>query len=606
MSTEAEFVSLAIDQVRPSSRNPRKTFDQAALDQLAASIESKGVLEPILVRPRTLWQRICGWLMVEHASVSREGDVDSFGKIFRQESFSEIGITFKSAKQWKEVAAALVADGRAEPMPDDRAEFGTTAGALAPCKGDPLGLGVDHYELVAGERRWRASALAGKDTIPALVRELSDHDAAEIRVIENDQREDVAPLEQAEGYADLIAMGDDVESIAAKIGRPAKYVTARLTLVRLVDALKDELREGKLPFGHAHLLARLPAAEQLAVLTTRGGIYDHRGMACSLSYLREIIRDYTLPLSAAPWKWADEALVPAAGSCTACPKRSGNNRTLFDDLVHDAPILSGKSGKSLADKEGKVEYCTDRTCYAAKQTAFVELQVKRIAEKNEGEAIKVSSQYYRESEGVLSADKYDTVSAKEAKRLKPGEVKEAVVVDGEEAGRVIHVKVRKNSATAKRDDGYAKQERERREKAKAENAARTAAIGLIADGTMKLTMKHTGNWQALAMAMAKVSGGEVCRWVADRRELPASKEKWDNVGRVDKHIKDLETSEECLALVAELIAGKLAQGYFLGAADGRLWAAFGIDRAKLVKDAQKALAKPAPKKPAKKRKAAKA
>src|SRR6185295_6459910 len=355
VSTEPEFVSLALDQVKPSARNPRKTFDAAALDQLAASIAAKGVLEPILVRPRTLWQRVCGFVMGQRRIL----DVGDNGYGLGVGQFQSAGIAFGKGKSlFDDVIEQLIAEGRAVASKGVNYSWHPGPKALDPVVDkDPIGLGIDHYELICGERRWRASAIAGKETIPALVRDLSDHDAAEIRVIENDQREDVPPLEQAEGYADLVAMGDDVESIAAKIGRPAKYVTARLTLTNLIPTLKSDLRTGKLPFGHAHILARLPAVEQTAFLQSEGlyeGYGQNRDRVVSITEMKNDLRRYTPCLSGAPWKWDDVTLVPAAGSCSACPKRSGAKPTLFDELVAEDERPLDLNAKP---KAGKPEYC---------------------------------------------------------------------------------------------------------------------------------------------------------------------------------------------------------------------------------------------------------
>lgn len=590
-STEPEFVSLALDQVRPSPRNPRKTFDAASLDQLAASIAAKGVLEPILVRPRTLWQRVCGFVMGQ----KRIMDADGQGYGLGVGQFEGAGIAFGRMKKkslYDDVIGQLLTEWRIEKQPIGYTGYRPGPKALDPVTDkDPLGLGIDHYELICGERRWRASTIAGKETVPALVRDLDDHEAAEIRVIENDQREDVPPLEQAEGYADLIAMGDDVESIAAKIGRPAKYVTARLTLMNLIPTLKSDLRTGKLPFGHAHILARLPAVEQTAFLQNEG-LYEvygqNRDRVVSISEIKRDLRDYTPCLSGAPWKWDDATLVPAAGSCSACLKRSGAKPTLFDELIADDERPIDLKAKP---KAGKPEYCTDRTCYATKQTAFVELQLKSVAEKSEGTApLKISTRYMPQTEGVIGTDRYQVVTKKEAKAAKPGELKQAVVVEGDGIGHVVTVRVKKQT-TARLNDGHAAQEKKRREEAKAENRARIICLGKVADAVVKHG-PDLDTLVALAKAMADVAGGEVCRWIADRREIPPAKNAWEQAERVVKHAGDLETTDEALGLIAELIAGKHAQYGLTREGRKSLWTAFGIPLDEVRKQAKAEPAKP--------------
>src|SRR6266481_4376171 len=108
-------------------------------------------------------------------------------------------------------------------------------GVLQPILVRPLPKGAaDTYELVAGARRYRASKLAGRESIPATVRELTDAQALELQVIENVQRVDVHPLDEAEGYAALVELQPDtytVESIAARVGRSPAYVSGRLRLI---------------------------------------------------------------------------------------------------------------------------------------------------------------------------------------------------------------------------------------------------------------------------------------------------------------------------------------------------------------------------------------
>jgi len=115
-------------------------------------------------------------------------------------------------------------------------------GVLQPILLRPLPEGeAGTYELVAGARRFRASKLAKRESIPATVRELTDAQALELQVIENVQRVDVHPLDEAQGYAALIELQPDtytVESIAARVGRSPGYVNGRLRLIQLIPEAK--------------------------------------------------------------------------------------------------------------------------------------------------------------------------------------------------------------------------------------------------------------------------------------------------------------------------------------------------------------------------------
>jgi len=144
------------------------------------------------------------------------------------------------------------------------------------------------YELVAGERRLRAAQMAGLEEIPAIVREYTDVQVLEIQVIENLQRDDLHPLEEADGYLKLSKMkGYDVAKIAARIGRSVKYVYDRMKLVSLVKEAREIFLAGRVTPGHAILLARLKPGDQTRAIDpnearerygrTGGGLWETEG-----------------------------------------------------------------------------------------------------------------------------------------------------------------------------------------------------------------------------------------------------------------------------------------------------------------------------------------
>ena len=161
------FVSL--DDIRPNSAQPRKVFDQEALQDLAASIREHGVIQPVLLRP---------------------------------------------------------------------AKTG--------------------FELVAGERRWRAARQAGLKQIPAIVRELTDRQNMFYALIENMQREDLNSIEEARGMEEMMsAFGLNQEETAKTIGKSRSYVTNALRLLRLPQDVQDMVMDGRLSAGHARAIAGL-------------------------------------------------------------------------------------------------------------------------------------------------------------------------------------------------------------------------------------------------------------------------------------------------------------------------------------------------------------
>jgi len=124
----------------------------------------------------------------------------------------------------------------------------------------------ERYELIAGERRWRAAVAAGLATIPALVRTADDRESLEVAMIENLQRENLDPLEEAMGFAHLMeAYGFTQEAVARRVGRSRPAIANALRLLGLSDAIKALVREGRLSAGAARTLLAIPAARRDAV-----------------------------------------------------------------------------------------------------------------------------------------------------------------------------------------------------------------------------------------------------------------------------------------------------------------------------------------------------
>ena len=218
-------------------------------------------------------------------------------------------------------------------------------------KCNPIGAGHPTYEIVVGECRWRAARLAGQTDIPAFWRELDDKQVLEIQVVENLQRRDVHPIEEAEGYQALMKKhGYTADQIAAKIGKSRSYVYGRLKFADLCRDAREAFYEGRLDASTALLVARIPG-ETLQKKATKEVTcgYDNQ----PLSYRNaktHILHRYTLSLARATFKPDDATLLPKIGACTDCPKRSGNCRDLFND-IEDADV------------------CTDPDCFEEKRMA---------------------------------------------------------------------------------------------------------------------------------------------------------------------------------------------------------------------------------------------
>jgi ParB family chromosome partitioning protein len=119
------------------------------------------------------------------------------------------------------------------------------------------------FELIAGERRWRAAKLAGLTRVPVVVKDVPDESLLEIALIENIQREDLNPIEEAQAYRKLIeTVGLTQEALAARVGRDRSYITNYLRLLRLPEDLQQLVREGRLSTGHARTILALNHPDQ--------------------------------------------------------------------------------------------------------------------------------------------------------------------------------------------------------------------------------------------------------------------------------------------------------------------------------------------------------
>jgi ParB family transcriptional regulator, chromosome partitioning protein len=170
---------VAIEFLRPNPRNPRRNFAETELDELAASMRERGIIQPIVVRP------------------IRGSD--------------------------------------------------------------------DSYEIIAGERRWRAAQRAGLHVVPIVQLDVNDGEALELAIIENVQRTDLNPLEEAMGYQSLATEFDHSQDAIAKIvGKSRSHVANTLRLLKLPEPVKAYIAEGKISAGHARMLIGQPDPERIA------------------------------------------------------------------------------------------------------------------------------------------------------------------------------------------------------------------------------------------------------------------------------------------------------------------------------------------------------
>ncbi|MGF6347932.1 ParB/RepB/Spo0J family partition protein [Variovorax sp. W2I14] len=227
------------------------------------------------------------------------------------------------------------------------------------------GMPLPTHEIVSGERRYRASKAAQQTTIPAMIRQLSDQEVLEIQIVENLQRDDLTELEEAEGYQRLCDETNLAkELVGERIGKSRSYVYGRMKLLDLSSGPREALRAGEIDGSKALLIARIPD-EKLQIKALEAAMEkDHQGSP-RLSYRALqtwVQQNVMLKLSAARFTITDASLVPAAGDCPSCSKRTGANPDLFADV--DGP-----------------DVCTDPPCFHAKAAAHSEQLIARAKAK---------------------------------------------------------------------------------------------------------------------------------------------------------------------------------------------------------------------------------
>lgn len=233
------------------------------------------------------------------------------------------------------------------------------------------------WEIVFGSRRARAAKAAGLTEVPGESRTLEDIEVRELQLVENGQRDDVHPLDEADAYKALVdEYGYDAHAIAAKMGKPITHVRRRLQLVHLEAEGRKAWLDGKIGEDAAFVLARVPAKMQAqackeAIAENEPESWDRqRGDTfhpVTGDEMRRVVRvAFSLPIADAKFPTDDATLVPAAGACTTCPKRTGAQAELFADFNKD-------------------DRCTDPTCWKQKGTAqFARLQEAATAKKPDG------------------------------------------------------------------------------------------------------------------------------------------------------------------------------------------------------------------------------
>jgi len=274
--------------------------------------------------------------------------------------------------------------------------------------------------------------MAEVDSVPVRIVNLTD---AEAQLIENLQRRDVHPLEEAQGFRALLNLEEpkySIEQIAARTGKTPAYVAVRLKLTELIPVVVEAFYQDEIGVGHTLLPAKLQPNQQEEALSAcfkedwSNGNGKAKRILLPVRHLQQWIEhNVLLILKDAPFDKRNAELVPEAGSCVECPKRTGHNKLLFADVLQDA--------------------CTDPTCYHKKIDAHM---AKTVATKPK--LVQISTAYGQQPEGsaTLPRNKYTEIRAEKPKSKEEAarpeyktckHTNDAIVTEGMEKGEIRRV-----------------------------------------------------------------------------------------------------------------------------------------------------------------------
>ncbi|MBN8493416.1 MAG: ParB/RepB/Spo0J family partition protein [Burkholderiales bacterium] len=373
----------------------------------------------------------------------------------------------------------------------------------------------DGYELVFGHRRLRAAEAAGLATAPCMVRAMSDVEAASARAAENLQREDLHPIEEAEGLKALLDVGNlSADQLADKLGKSRSFVYGRLKLLQACPEVRKACAEGKIGSEVALLIARLRTdrLQAKALGYIRGKYIDMGdGGAKSFRQIRQLLNEhFTLELKGALFDTADATLLPDAGACDACPKRAGNAPE-YADIADQRPERGTGLPADWAARvpHGGADVCTDPDCFDAKKRAHLRNQAAALEAKGKtvvaGNAARaavgadgtVKGAYIAlkdvkaEMKAALAAKKTVTYSDQMPKVVLIQDPRTGKTIEAVKREEAVQVGVKVPAAAAPGRDGYAAQEARRQaeharneERAKLENQVRLAVLRDLRDAMM--------------------------------------------------------------------------------------------------------------------------
>ncbi len=296
----------------------------------------------------------------------------------------------------------------------------------------------EKYEIVCGERRYRAARVAGLTELPCLVRELTDEQVLDIQIHENLHREDVHPMDEAYGYQFLKErLGCETKELALRVGKPEGYVLNRLKLNQLIDEARKDVEKNFLPLTYALEIAKYTPDIQKIIYAE---VYRKEGKYKGDRYVQSPIKGETVPfrsflewintnvhhlLSRAAFDPKATNLRVDGLACTSCPERTGAIVSLFEP-----------------NQIGKKDACLDPSCYKQKTQTHVEVRRQELAELRKvdpSEVPIVRSWCYSDGDGYFGTQSAVVISGAKRGDIAKDCKKAIAGIDIENYGKTVQV-----------------------------------------------------------------------------------------------------------------------------------------------------------------------
>jgi len=358
------FLNIPRKELFPDPDQPRKTFDEAGLKELAESITQQGIVQPLIVRRVPAKYKIS------------EPDLTSDDYHVHELVDGVWQLAFQNKQE-----SACVSFAGAQNL-------------------------ADRHVIVAGERRWRASEIAGLESLPCIVRDIEGHKVFAQQFIENEQRVNISALEEAEALQKqmevrrMAAGGFSVEDLAKELGMSRAGLYQRLALTRLHAPVREALLAGKISTSAASVVAIVPLPKDQEKLLKEITDENSWKFPYSVRDVQEIVNDdYCQQLTEAPFKldsdqvfegggpdqFKNQAAPVYVGACKTCPHRSGNLADQFPELAKRPNV------------------CTRPDCFAAKCKAHWVATAQDLAQR--GKTVLVEKEFKKVSKDYIDADR---------------------------------------------------------------------------------------------------------------------------------------------------------------------------------------------------------